>query len=134
MADEPYTDRFNASLVLADKLVQRGDRADAITVMVPWSDAPLTPFRRAVLGYNLAQVFSQMGQAIEALAWFDWGIDAEREIRKTFVAESKAAYLFEQGRRDDAIALWTELLASGWLEEKSRTAVESNLRVAQARA
>jgi tetratricopeptide (TPR) repeat protein len=100
--------------------------------MIPWVEGPLTPFHRSVLGYNLAQVFTQMGQAIEALAWFDWGIDAERTIGKTFVAESKAAYLAEQGRRDEAIALWRQLLADGELEEKSRAAVEANLRAVHA--
>jgi tetratricopeptide (TPR) repeat protein len=133
MADAAQTEKYNASLFLADKLIRRGDHADAVTVLVPWADAPLEPFHHAVLGYNLAQVFAQMGQAIEALAWFDWGIDAERGVGRTFVAEGKAAYLFEQGRRDEAEALWRELLASGRLDDKGHANVENNLRVAAER-
>ena len=130
MADEPYLAKFDASLILAGKLADRGDCADAITVMVPWADVELTPFHRSVLAYNLAHMFRTMGQVEEALAWFDWGIEHERGIRRTFVAAHKAAYLYELGRRDDAVRLWRELRDSGWLQDKERDSVEANLRVA----
>jgi predicted negative regulator of RcsB-dependent stress response len=122
---------FNDTLRLAAKLDSRGDHADAITAMVPWASWNLPPFENTILAYNLSQMFLKTGRPDEALVWLDWGIEHERTLQRTFVAEHKAACLFEQGRRAEAAQLWRELLASGWLDEKSRAMVENNLRVAE---
>lgn len=125
--------RFNATLMLAGKFAGRGDHADAITVMVPWASWNLPPFENTILAVNLAQMFLQTGRPDEALVWYDWGIEHERTIRRTFVAQHRAAALYELGRRDEAVQAWRELLAGGWLEEKERDAVAANLRVAEQR-
>ena len=125
---------FNDTLRLAAKLESRGDHADAITAMVPWASWNLEPFENTILAYNLAQMFLKTGQPDEALMWLDWGIEHERTLRRTFVAEHRAATLFEMGRRDEAAQAWSELLATGWLDDKSRGMVENNLRIAQGKA
>ena len=124
---------FHAALHLAAKLESRGDHADAITAMLPWASWNLPPFENTILAYNLAQMFLKTGQPDEALRWLDWGIGHERTLQRTFVAEHRAATLFELGRRAEAAQAWRELLGTGWLDEKSRGMVENNLRVAEAR-
>ena len=122
---------FNASLHLADRLIRGGEAAQAITAMMPWAEVPTVPdFERTVLAYNLAQVFSQMQQIDEAIAWCDWGLEFERRLQRTFLAEHRAAILHGAGRNDDAIAAWRDLQATGWLDDEGRKRVESNLRVA----
>ena len=121
-------------LHLVAKLEGRGDHADAITVMLPWAERPLAPFEYAVLAYNLGQVFLTSGQPDAAFEWLAWGVEHERAAGRTFLSEQRAVHLFEAGRRDDAVAVWRELLACGLLEEKNRTAIEHNLRVASGQA
>lgn len=128
-----HSEHFDATLVLAARLADRGDYDDAITVMVPWSEWSLPPFQRAVLGYNLAQMFVRLARADEALLWFDWGIGHEREAGKTFVSEGKAVFLAEQGRPAEAIALWEALLDEGRLDAQARAKVEQNIATVKAR-
>ena len=87
-------------------------------------------FQVIALAYNLGQVFLTSGQPDAAFEWLAWGVEHERAVGKTFLSEQRAVHLFEAGRRDEAAAVWRELLASGLLEEKSRAAIEHNLRVA----
>ena len=134
MTESRTTAAFNAMLHLVAKLEGRGDHADAITAMLPWAERPLAPFEYAVLAYNLGQVFLTSGQPDAAFEWLAWGVEHERAAGRTFLSEQRAVHLFEAGRRDDAVAVWRELLACGLLEEKNRTAIEHNLRVASGQA
>lgn len=118
---------FEASLLLADKLLRRGDHADAVTVMHPWVFADVTDFNKVVVSYNLAQVFSQMGMHDEALHWCDYGIALEEPLGKTLVAEGKAALLHGLGRHDEAAAIWHALLAGPLLDDEGRKRVAHNL-------
>ena len=121
---------FDATLHLAAKFAGRGDHADAITVMVPWASWNLPPFENTILAYNLAQMFLKLGDADSALAWFDWGLEHDRAIRRTFIAEAKAALLYEQGHRAEADAMWAQMLAEGWLDDAGRQRVEANRKTA----
>jgi predicted negative regulator of RcsB-dependent stress response len=121
---------FDATLHLAAKFAGRGDHADAITVMVPWASWNLEPFENTILAYNLAQMFAQLQQIDEAVAWCDWGLEFERPLRRTLVAEHRAAILHGAGRVDDAVAAWRELQSSGLLDDAGRARVDANLRVA----
>jgi predicted negative regulator of RcsB-dependent stress response len=119
---------FDASLFLADKLVNRGDYADAVTAMHPWVFADVSDWNKTIIAYNLAQVFIHMGQHDHAIVWFDYGIDLEQPLARTLVAEGKAAYLHGKGRVDEAVAIWSGLLAGTLLDADGRRRVETNLR------
>jgi tetratricopeptide (TPR) repeat protein len=123
---------FDATLHLAAKFAGRGDHADAITVMVPWASWNLPPFENTILAYNLAQMFLNLGDADSALAWYDWGLEHDRAIRRTLIAEAKAALLYEQGRRDEADAMWAQMQAEGWLDDAGRQRVAANRKTAAA--
>ena len=123
---------FDATLHLAAKFADRGDHADAITVMVPWASWNLPPFENTILAYNLAQMFLKLGDVDGALAWFDWGLEHDRAIRRTLIAEAKAALLYEQGRRDEADAMWARIQAEGWLDDAGRQRVAANRKTAAA--
>ena len=122
---------FNASLHLADRLIRAGEHAEAITAMLPWAEVPTVgDFERTILAYNLAAVFAQTRQVDEAIAWCDWGLESERKLQRTLLAEHRATILHEAGRREEAIATWREVQGSGWLDEEGERRVEANLRVA----
>lgn len=123
---------FDATLHLAAKFAGRGDHADAITVMVPWASWNLPPFENTILAYNLAQMFLKLGDVDSALAWFDWGLEHDRAIRRTLIAEGKAALLYEQGRRDEADAMWAQMQAEGWLDDAGRQRIAANRKTAAA--
>src|SRR5687767_6089993 len=92
------------SIQLVAKLVDRGEYADALTVMAPWADAGLPDFQKTVVAYNVAQLYVSMQRTVEALAWFDWGLPFERGLRRTLLAEGKAGLLAQLGRREEAAA------------------------------
>jgi hypothetical protein len=120
-------DLFGDSLRLTARLVDRGDYADAVTVLRPWMDSGLPPFEKTIVSYNLAQVYAHLQQAAEVIAWFDRGIALERPLRRTLLAEGKAAWLANNGRGDEAVALWLALLGEDLLDADGRARVEANL-------
>ena len=122
---------FDASLRLADRLIRAGEHAEAITAMLPWAEVPTVgDFERTILAYNLAAVFAQTRQVDEAIAWCDWGLESERKLQRTLLAEHRATILHDAGRREDAIATWREVQSTGWLDEEGKKRVAANLRVA----
>jgi hypothetical protein len=118
---------FDDSLRLTARLVERGDYADAVTVLRPWIDADLTPFEKTIVSYNLAQVYVHLQRPGDVVAWFDHGITLERPLRRTLLAEGKAAYFATHGRDDEAIALWMLMLGEDLLDAEGRARVEANL-------
>jgi hypothetical protein len=120
-------DLFGDSLRLTARLVDRGDHADAVTVLRPWMDSGLPPFEKTIVAYNLAQVYAHLQQPAEVIAWFDHGIALERPLRRTLLAEGKAAWLANNGRGDEAVALWLALLGEDLLDAEGRARVEANL-------
>jgi len=118
---------FDESLRLTARLVERGDHADAVTVLRPWIDADLTPFEKCIVSYNLAQVYAHLQRPDDVIAWFDHGIALEQPLRRTLLAEGKAAYLATNGRDEEAIALWMRMLGEDLLDAEGRARVEANL-------
>lgn len=126
-------EHFDDSLRLTARLVERGDHADAVTVLRPWIDADLPPFQKSIVCYNLAQVYAHLQRHDEVLAWFDRGIELERPLRRALLAEGKAAYLATHGHDAEAVALWMAMLGEDLLDAEARVRVEANLATVLAR-
>ena len=101
-ADDAMLQQLSESIALVAKLADRGDYADALTVMAPWADAPLADMQKTVVAHNVAHLYVSMQRPVEALAWFDWGLPFERRLGRTLLADARAALLKQLGRGDEA--------------------------------
>jgi tetratricopeptide (TPR) repeat protein len=119
------------SIELVSRLVDRGEYADALTVMAPWADAGLPDLQKTVIAHNVAHIYVSMQRHVEALAWFDWGLPFERSLRRTLLAETKAGLLSRLGRADEAAAILQALLAEDWADAEGRSRIEAALRAAR---
>jgi predicted negative regulator of RcsB-dependent stress response len=118
---------FNQSLHLAAKLVERGDYEDALLVLRPWLDTPLSGAHKGIVCVNLAVVSDLQGRTETALAWYERGAGYDRAEGRVFVAEQQAAYLAGKGRRRESLALYESLLRGPILTAEERRRIEHNV-------
>ena len=100
-ADDAMLQQLSDSIALVAKLMDRGEAADALTVMAPWADAPLADLQKTVVANNVAHIYVAMQRPVEALAWYDWGLPIERRLGATRLAEARKALLKQLGRDDE---------------------------------
>jgi predicted negative regulator of RcsB-dependent stress response len=108
-------------------MVERGDHADAATVLRPLIDTDLEAGEKAIVCVNLAVVSNHMGQVDTALGWYDYGM----HYSHVFVAEEKAAYLVRQGRDGEALVLYESLFPE-LLSPEERQRITHNIDVLRA--
>jgi hypothetical protein len=123
--------QLSESIQLVVRLLDAGDLDDALTVMAPWADAGLPDLQKTVVANNVAHIYAAMQRPVEALAWYDWGLPIERTLRRTTLAEGKAALLVALGRRDEAVAVLQPLLGGDGLDADARARVDAAMRAAR---
>ena len=125
-------DVFEQSLFLVARLVERGDYDDALLVLWPWVETPLPPFQKMITCVNTGAVYAMKNQVGDALAWYDQGIEYERPLGVFVAAERKAAYLAEQGRASESLAIYEGLLREPSLEDEDRERIRHNVSALRA--
>ncbi|HYG81793.1 MAG TPA: hypothetical protein VD861_15455 [Pyrinomonadaceae bacterium] len=123
---------FDQSLFLAARLVERGDYDDALLVLWPWTETGLPPFQKMITCVNTAAVYALKNQPDDALAWYDQGIEFERPLGIFFAAERKAAFLAEQGRTAESLAIYEGLLWESSLKDEDRERIRRNISTLRA--
>ena len=126
-------DVFEQSLFLVARLVERGDYDDALLVLWPWTETPLPPFQKMITCVNTGAIYAMKNQAEDALAWYDQGIEFERPLGVFLAAERKAAYLAEQGRNSEGLAIYEGLLWEPSLKNEDRERIQHNISTLRAR-
>jgi hypothetical protein len=124
---------FDQSLFLVARLVERGDYDDALLVLWPWTETPLPPFQKMIACVNTAAIYAMKNQVADVLAWYDHGIEIERPHGIFFAVERKAAYLAEQGRTSESLAIYEGLLWEPSLKEEDRERIRHNVETLKAR-
>ena len=124
---------FDQSLFLVARLVERGEHDDALLVLWPWIETPLPPFQKMITCVNTAAIYAMKNQVADALAWYDHGIEIERPLGIFFAAERKAAYLAEQGRASESLAIYEGLLWESSLKDEDRERIQRNVSTLRAR-
>ncbi len=114
---------------LVARLVEKGDYDDALLVLWPWTETPLPPFQKMITCVNTAVIYAHKKQPDDALAWYDQGIQFERPLGLFFAAERKAAYLAEQGRAAESLAIYEGLLLEPSLKDEDRERFRHNVAV-----
>ena len=126
-------DIFDHSLFLVARLVERGEHDDALLVLRPWVETPLPPFQKMIACVNTAAIYAMKNQVTDALAWYDRGIEHELPQGIFFAAERKAAYLAEQGRASESLAIYEGLLWEPSLKDEDRERIQQNVSILRAR-
>ncbi|HWT00743.1 MAG TPA: hypothetical protein VN256_10895 [Pyrinomonadaceae bacterium] len=125
-------DVFDQSLYLVARLMDRGDYDDALLVLWPWVETGLPPFQKTITCVNTAIIYALKHQPEDALAWYDKGIEFERPLGLFFAAERKAAYLAEQGRAAESLAIYEGLLWEPSLKDEDRERIQHNVSTLRA--
>jgi len=122
---QEYTKRVQR----AAQLVERGDYEGAITLLRALIDSDISDRDKAMMCVNLAVVYNKLDRMQEALAWYDKGIAYERRHSRSFVAESKAAYLAERGLVQESVAIYEDLFTQPYLDEGEKERIGKNLEM-----
>ena len=122
-------DIFDQSMFLVARLVERGDHDDALLVLRPWVETPLPFFQKMIACVNTAAIYAMKNQVADALAWYDRGIEQELPHSMFFAAERKAAYLAEQGRASESLAISEGLLWEPSLKDEDRERIQRNVEI-----
>ena len=101
--------------------------AEALAGLRSLLESDLLDADKAVLCINMAVVHDKMGEASDALAWYDRGIDYERAYRRHMAAEHKAGYLHTSGRSAEALSLYESLLRERSLGEAEKKRLAHNV-------
>jgi tetratricopeptide (TPR) repeat protein len=105
------TELFNESLFVASRLVERGEREDALTVMrLLVEDEAFGPVR-VIACTNCALLCVQLGRNEQALDWYDRGIALEVPGEMRIASRYKAQLFADLGRTRESLSLYLELLA-----------------------
>jgi hypothetical protein len=86
-----------------------------------------------MMAMNLATVCDKLGRTDEALSWFDEGVELERAHGRFFVAEHRAAYLADNGRENESLERYEELLLFPGLTSDDRDRIERNVHLLRER-
>ncbi len=121
---------WHEECVTAADLFEKGDYATAADIFVRLCEREdIADMDRAYMGYNLARTHDKLGDPESAAASYDFA--ASMAIKPyVWFQELRAAYLYEHGRRDDAVAVWEHLLTLDLLLPERRAAIEHNLKAA----
>ena len=111
----------------ASRLVEAGDREQAIGILEELVRSDLPVFDRAMMCMNIAIVYGQMGEPEKALENYTRAVDLERETDSFFIAQSQAAYLSQLGRYDESRRSYEALLSHAHLTSDSRELFLKNI-------
>jgi tetratricopeptide (TPR) repeat protein len=116
----------------AAELFEKGDYVAAAHIFSALCErTDLAESERGFMAHNLAMAYDKMGEIESAVATYEFA--ASMSLGPYIYMQSmRAGYLFEHGRKDDAIAIWQHLLTLDNLQPKDRHACEHNLKIAGA--
>jgi hypothetical protein len=102
---------FGESLFVANRLLDAGSRADALTVLRLLAENEAFGDVRMIACVNCGIVEEQLGNGPAALNWYERAMALEAPHPGRFAARQKADLLVRMGRADEGLALYLELLA-----------------------
>jgi|GEM_PF-5983489 hypothetical protein len=122
-------EQWAARIREAADLHEAGDLSGADEI---WQELiPLTPtdLDRSVLLVNRARTLTALGRLHEAETSFDLAIAAESAWFRGFARAHKGAWLSEQGRGDEAAAMFEALAGERWVSWSERIGYRQNAAV-----
>jgi Tfp pilus assembly protein PilF len=121
----------NDQIMEGAKFFEEGQYAQAAEVFLKLcerADAPSD--ERAFMGMNLAVTYDKMGHTEQAAESYEFA--AGMAMRSYVnVQERRAAYLYENDRKDEAIAVWEHLISLDLLMPERQEIIKHNLNQAR---
>jgi tetratricopeptide (TPR) repeat protein len=118
----------------AARLVESEDYQEAIDLLRRIISDNISEVDKSMMCLNVAFIYKKMGEPELALGWYDAGVDYERDHGRSFVAEKKAAYLAKQGRHQESLEHYEELLTRPHLTKGDRARIKRNIEILKGRA
>lgn len=119
---------YARDIARAVELFESGQFQEAASAWRSMAADPGLPLRdRALQLINLATTYTKLNRPVEAEAAYDEGIAIEDQLLRGRLRESKAVWLAERGRVDEAAALYESLLRQYWLDSSEIRRCEQNL-------
>jgi hypothetical protein len=107
------SDEHSQSFQRAADYVNNGKHNDALAVFTQLMKSDLDDFGKSMACLNMAIIYDQLGQVVQALDSYDRGIAIERTLGRYTLALRKASYCVDRDRHGDALAAFSALVASG---------------------
>lgn len=111
----------------AADLHEAGDLAGADAIWQELIALTPTDIDRSVLLVNRARTLTALNRLHEAETSFDLAIAAESAWFRGFARGHKGAWLSEQGRNDEAAAMFEALAAERWVSWSERIGYQQNV-------
>jgi predicted negative regulator of RcsB-dependent stress response len=125
MEYQTYSDRINEG----SRLLDAGDLAGAAAIFEALASSEISDLDKALMAHNAAVVCERMQQQDAAIGWYDYGIAYEAPYFRFMLNEKKAEYLARLGRKDEAIAIYEDLLQQPYLMEHDKERVWNAISV-----
>jgi tetratricopeptide (TPR) repeat protein len=125
--------RYSEAAQHAAGLMAEGKIDEAIAAFRELAAMDLSDIDRSMMCYNVAQAHEKKGDPRGALSWFERGVAYERPHRRFLVAEGMAFSLSQQGKTDEALRIYEDLLSRGELTEADKLRMRNNIEVLRAK-
>jgi len=122
---QTYVDKANA----ASKKFDEKDFEGAIADFEALVKSDISDIDKSMMCYNITRACEEGGHIDLALEWFDYGISLEEPLCRCLVQEHKAAFLANQRRDAESLAIYESLYAQPYLTESDKERIWKNILV-----
>ncbi len=129
IALERGLDRYFVALHKASYCIEKDRHADVLALCTTLLASGISDLDKANACLNAAGVCAKLGNTDDALAWYDRGINYERQHARFTVAEHKAAYLAGKGRPKESLMIYGRLQHEASLTEADKDRIRHNITI-----
>ncbi|MEO6028330.1 MAG: hypothetical protein ABIR79_15810 [Candidatus Binatia bacterium] len=129
IALERGIDRYFVALHKTSYCIEKERHAEALALCTKLLASGISDLDKANACLNAAEVSEKLGNTDDALAWYDRGINYERQHSRFNVAEHKAAYLAGKGRTKESLMIYGRLQNEASLTEAEKDRIRHNLTI-----
>ena len=111
--------------------VENKDYETALRLLEDLVQSDLPDIDKSFMCINLAVVWDKAGNSIETLRAYDRAIRLETPHHRCFAHEEKASYLVQMKRREEAAAIYQDLLNKSFLTLNDQERIRANLKAVE---
>jgi tetratricopeptide (TPR) repeat protein len=120
-----YVEKANA----ASKKFDENDLDGAMTGFEELVKSDISDIDKSMMCYNIARVCEKSGDIDLAIEWYDYGISLEKPHSRCYIHEHKAAFLANQRRDAEALAIYEALYTLPYITEGDKERIWKNMLI-----